>query len=357
MTGARRRTGTRDGVFQRNGWWWIDYYDADGKRHRKKAAPDYATARMIHRNTMTAIARGEVTGVREEGMRVREFIEKKYWPTVEPTLSKWERLRARVILDKQILPAFGDVKLSKLTREEVERWRAARLAAVAGGTVNKELVRLKHLLNRAVAWRYVRESAAKNVTKVREAPGRVRYLARDEREALIREANPALRLYIVAALQSGARRGELLDLRWKDVDMRACTLTFRHTKNGQSRSVAMTSTMRSLLEALPRSLNPDGKVLPETTAPGLTVAFGRLARRIGVKGVRFHDLRHDAASTLTMAGVPQRAVMEILGHRDPRMTLRYQHLAPGHLTDAMRALDRPRDFDQTTAATGTIWAP
>src|SRR5258708_1034663 len=53
---GRRKRGRRDGLFQRNGWWWIDYYDAEGKRHRKKAAPDYQTAKLRYRNTMTAIA-------------------------------------------------------------------------------------------------------------------------------------------------------------------------------------------------------------------------------------------------------------------------------------------------------------
>lgn len=62
--------------------------------------------------------------------------------------------------------------------------------------------------------------------------------------------------------------------------------------------------------------------------------------RLGLRGLTFHDLRHDVASNLTMAGVPQRTIMEVLGHRDPRMTVRYQHLAPGHMRDAMQALDR-----------------
>ena len=64
---------------------------------------------------------------------------------------------------------------------------------------------------------------------------------------------------------------------------------------------------------------------------------------MGLKDVSFHDLRHDVASTLTMAGVSQRAVMEVLGHRDPRMTIRYQHLEPGHLRDAVRTLERAVD--------------
>ena len=72
----------------------------------------------------------------------------------------------------------------------------------------------------------------------------------------------------------------------------------------------------------------------------LTRSFSRLVKRLGLTGLTFHDLRHDAASNLTMAGVPQRSIMELLGHRDPRMTVRYQHLAPGHLRDAMRALEQ-----------------
>ena len=94
-SGKERKLGTRDGLFQRAGWWWIDYTDSEGKRHRKKAAPDYDTAKKTYRATMTAIARGEMLGVREEGIRVRDFVEKRYWPTVKPTLSVWEQKRAR----------------------------------------------------------------------------------------------------------------------------------------------------------------------------------------------------------------------------------------------------------------------
>jgi len=82
-------------------------------------------------------------------------------------------------------------------------------------------------------------------------------------------------------------------------------------------------------------------VLPERDPKVLSRSFARLVGRLKLDNLTFHDLRHDTASTLTMAGVSQRAIMEILGHRDPRMTVRYQHLAPGHLKDAMRALDSP----------------
>jgi integrase len=358
MTDRPRKARTHDGLFQRNGWWWLDYYDADGRRHRKKAAPTYEVAKIIYRNTMTAIAKGEVLGVREEGIRLREFVDKRYWPSVAPTLAPAWAERSREILDA-LLEVFGDRKLSGLRQEEIERWAAGRRGLVKASTANKELARLKHALGRAVAWGYLKASPATKVGKTKEPAGRVRYLTPEERHALLDGANvtvkakdgrawivhhaptPALRLYILVALHTAARRAELLRLAWRDVDMRQRTLTFRGTKNGGDRTVPMTDTVREALQELPRPLDAAAAVLPPYADPHvLTRSFARLVKRLGLTRLTFHDLRHDAASNLTMAGVPQRSIMELLGHRDPRMTVRYQHLAPGHLRDAMRALEQ-----------------
>jgi integrase len=263
------------------------------------------------------------------------------------------------------------MKLVGLRREAIERWQADRLAAVSSSTMNKELARLKHLLNRAVAWGYLRDSPARAVRKTKEASRRVRYLAPEELDLLLngraervtasdgrtwmirRDPAADLKVYIVAALQTGARRGELMNLRWSDVDMKTRTLTFRQTKNGDARSIPMTETLRAALEALPRPLDGSAHVLPQRSPQALSRAFGYLVKRLGLKDLRFHDLRHDAASTLTMAGVSQRGVMAMLGHRDPRMTIRYQHLSPEHLREAALALDR-RPHAGTNA---TTWAP
>jgi integrase len=93
--------------------------------------------------------------------------------------------------------------------------------------------------------------------RVKESKGRVRYLAPEEREAWLRDANDTLRLYILAALHTGARRGELLRIRWKDVDFRAGTLTFRDTKNGDSRAVPLTLTLRQTLQNLTRPIDAE----------------------------------------------------------------------------------------------------
>ena len=341
VTKTRRRGGKRDGLFQRNGWWWLDYYNAEGRRHREKAAPDYETAKKLYRDKMTAIAKGELLGVKEEGMYVKAFVARKYWPTVQSALSVHERRRLRGILDRQILPRFGGIRLCKLQEEDIEVWQADRLTNASPGTVRKEQMWLKHLLYRAVKWKYLKESPAKSIDALRTPPGRVRYLTPDEREALLKHARSDLRLYIQAALQTGARRGELKELKWKDVDMRARTVTFEKTKNGDRRVVPMTDTFRDLLTSLPRPIDQNASVLPALGLDAITIAFRRLVKTLGLTNLTFHSLRHDVGSTLAMAGVPQRTIMEILGHRDPRMSLRYQHLPPGHLRQAIHALDAP----------------
>jgi integrase len=221
-------------------------------------------------------------------------------------------------------------------------------------------MRFKHVLNRAVEWGYLKSSPAARVKKLRDAPGRTRYLQPEERAALLAEAAPPLRAYILAALTTAARRGELVNLRWSAIDRRAGRVSFVETKNGDTRVIPLTRAFRELLDTLPRPLAPDAYVLPRYTPQALTVAFGRLARALKLPDLRFHDLRHDAASVLTAAGASQREVMEVLGHRDARAILRYQQLRPDHLRDVMRALDGAI-FDAPNAkaplSTGTITAP
>ena len=123
-----------------------------------------------------------------------------------------------------------------------------------------------------------------------------------------------------------------------DVDWKARLITLEARKTKTRRTLPMTEPLEALLRSLPRGLDPTARLLPAITPEELTRAFRRYVQTIGLPNLRFHDLRHDVASTLTMAGIPQRAIMEILGHRDLRMTARYQHLAPVHLRRAVDAL-------------------
>src|SRR5262245_1669664 len=354
----RRRRGVQDGVFKKNGWWWLDFQDQDGKRRREKAAPDYETAKALYRQKMTARARGELTGIRAEGLCLRDFVEDHYWPKVAPLLSPDWAERTRIgILNGQLLPRFGDVSLTQLRPEAIQSWYAERLGEVKASTANKELTRLRHLLRRAVRWGYLRVNPAAELERRKDPDGRVRYLSDDERRLLLDGKtvevvasdgrrwplqvgpNPDLRLYILAALHTGGRRSELIRLTWGNVDLKRRQLTFSKTKNRRERTVPLTDSLAAALAARPRPLSRTAPLLPPYEPKVLSRSFARLCERLGLEDLRFHDLRHDVPSQLPMRGVSQRVVMESLGHREPRMTIKYQHLAPGHLRAAMEALD------------------
>ena len=166
-------------------------------------------------------------------------------------------------------------------------------------------------------------------------------------------AKPSLRCYIVAGPRAATAVASC-STSGSDVDVKAGTVMFWQTKNGDVRTIPMTATLRELLQTLPRPLDHTAHVSPQRFPQALSRSFAHLAKALGLKDLSFHSLRHDAASTLTVAGVSQRAVMAMLGHRDPRMSIRYQHLSPEHLQDVARALDtRPHEGSPS----GSITAP
>ena len=156
------------------------------------------------------------------------------------------------------------------------------------------------------------------------------------------KAHPDLRAYIVVALETGGRRSELCRLRSADIDMKRRLVTFPRTKNGETRHVPMTDTVWAFFHARPRALEPSAPGLPVYGDPhSITQAFDRLVARLKLTNLTFHDLRHDFASRLAMAGVPLLTISTLLGHKSLTMTMRYAHLSPQHLRDAMRALEGP----------------
>jgi len=117
------------------------------------------------------------------------------------------------------------------------------------------------------------------------------------------------------------RRGELLAMRWADVDLEGRTVRLSKTKNGYPRMIPLSSTALELL----RDLGRTGDAVFPATANAFRLAWERLKRRAGISGLRFHDLRHEAVSRFFEKGLSMPEVAAISGHRDPRMLMRYTH--------------------------------
>jgi integrase len=242
---------------------------------------------------------------------------------------------------------FGGRYLSDITTWGVEKWKRDREKQVQKSTVNRELTVLKHMLKMGVKWGLMASNPAAGVSPYPVQEGRFRYLAEEEIPTLLEACekqvtSPWLYPLVVLALNTGARQGELAELRFEDLDLGRNLIYFGRTKNRKLKTVPMNQAVREVVDWLSNHrygeylfMWPWGERVGRTT---IYDAFKAVCRAAGIEKFRFHDLRHTAASYLVMEGVDLPTVKEILGHREIEMTLRYSHLAPAHKAKAMDKL-------------------
>ena len=220
---------------------------------------------------------------------------------------------------------------------------------MSGSTIN----RYKSTLSACLTWfirhpdykrlGYRNPVRAESVSRFAENPAKDRFLTKDEQLRLLavtrRSTQERMYLLVLMALTTGMRKGELLGLRWSDVDLKARTAYLGHTKNGKPRYVPLTP---AVVEELMKFRDaPTARVFPcgnpDSEAPlDPGKAWRNACRKSGIGHCRFHDLRHTAASNLVRAGRSLFEVGVLLGHSSPTMTHRYSHLA---VDDTRRMVD------------------
>jgi integrase len=338
--------------------YWIDYYDSGGRRHRKKIGSQKTVAELALKDVKVKIAKGEYLGIYEEKKTLLKDFSKKYLKMVQPNLSPTSYARFEGIINNHLEKAFP-CYLYKISKKQIQEYIQKRSEEVEPATINQETKRLRHMLNKAIEWGYLKENPCKGIKNMKEPSGRIRYLSRDEIDKLLKACdvsslaeNPNnkgrtfskiitayLKPIVQIAIHSGMRRGEIMNLRWKDIDFKERRIILEKTKNNERRAIPMNDTLYQVLQSLPVHLHAE-KVFPDINGNMVTVTFKRACKRAGIEDFRFHDLRHSFASYLTMGGENLRTVQTLLGHKDLRMTMRYSHLSPEHLRDAVTTLER-----------------
>jgi len=235
---------------------------------------------------------------------------------------------------------FGNRPLGQITREEIEAWRRERMTTSRPATINRDLSRLRRMFSLAVEWGLLEESPMQGIKFLRENNARTRYLSLEECQRLIASCMaPHIRAMVSVALHSGMRLGEILNLRWYDLDFSSGFILVRDSKNGESRHVPMDATLFALFRAYPHRLGTD--LVFSSPAGGHIVdvrtGFLNSCKRAGLIDLHFHDLRHTFASQFVMSGGDLYILKEILGHKSITMTQRYAHLSP---TYKIKAIDR-----------------
>lgn len=340
---ARKSARARDGVYERNdrSGFWISLTDAQGRRRcRKTDAQNITQAKQIRAAELLRVEQARILGFTPPGDETFAEVAARYLQYQKARLTPKAYEREQSIMNNHLKPFFN-CPLAAIRRQDAQRYVTQRSGKASPYSIQKELNVLKHLLRLAVEWELVPLNPAQGIKSPRTPAGRVRYLQPTELFALVRACPSWLRPVVALAATTGMRRGEIIALRWLDVDLVHGRVLLPQTKNGEGRIVYLNECAQAVLSSVSRTEKPSPVelIFDSITPEQVSVAFVRVCRNLKIADFRFHDLRHTAASWLRMSGADIHTVAQLLGHKDLRMAARYQHLSPAFLADAVRKLD------------------
>lgn len=322
-------------TIRKRGSSWQTQVRREGYPSLSKTFASKADAAAWARDQERSINRAELpTTARElKGVTVGDLL-RRYKETVTPTKrgAGPEQYRIKTLLSH----SFAQVALNKLSPATIARYRDDRLKLVQSGTVRRELAIVQHCFEVAKKeWGLpITTNPVQQITVPEAQKPRERRLEDNESNILASAASASawyLQPLISLAIETGMRRGELLSIRWKDVDLSGPTIRILKTKNGHPRTIPLTPKAVEILSLLERK---DDRVFP-VTPNAVRLAWERLRKRAGLEDLRLHDLRHEAVSRFFEYGLTVPEVALISGHRDPRMLSRYTHLRPEKVAEKL----------------------
>jgi integrase len=284
-----------------------------------------------------------------------QFIEKNYLPHIR----SYKRCVSAdlTLLNNHLLPEFGKIRMNVISRYQVVEFSQAKiLAGYKPGYCNRFLVLLGFCFNLALKWEVpgIKHNPIKGIALLKNHNKKERFLQDSEiiglMNALQENINPLLKYFVPLALLTGARKRELLDARWEDIDFERRVWKIPMTKSGRPHFIPLSNEAYALLLdlrlKLPNMLErPAAQEVPwvfpnpKTNQPFASIfkAWNTARCKAGLADLRIHDLRHSFASALVNKGVPIYDVQKLLGHQSIKTTERYSHLAPERLRTSVSA--------------------
>ena len=298
---------------------------------------------------------GQVARVRRKFGEVADtYLETRELETLagerSPTTMSRERITVRRLGDH-----FGRARLIRdLAAGDVNGWIFDRRKSGAkGATINRELSSLRGILREAQKRGWVDRNVALEVDRCKEAASGWRWLTPEQAKRLVEACDKApeqgrhLRPLVITALYTGMRRGELLSLRWENVHLGRAELEVIASKSGYRRTVPLRSEVVNALRKWRRKSRGEFVFARGSGAPFSKIrrSFQSAVARAKLGSLRFHDLRHTAASWMAQEGADVYEMARVLGHRDIASTMRYSHLIP---RSSRRAVERMPSLEDTS---------
>ena len=216
-------------------------------------------------------------------------------------------------------------------------------------TANRYIAAFSRALTIAMKeWGWLDDTPMRKVSKPADGKGRNRLLSLEEKNRLLEACksspNPHLYPIVSLAIFLAMRFGEIVGLKWEDIDWANKLITLEKTKNGERRILPLTPAIEVILNSCRKTDISRGLVFKPSSPTNrsgvvdVRNAFMKALIQADIKDFRFHDLRHAAASYLAMNGATQGELMAILGHKSPSMTRRYAHYSQKHMANLMERM-------------------
>ncbi len=313
-------------------------------------------AKRWARNTESVIQENRYFKTTESRKHTLSDMIDRYIDNVLPSKKDHKRQKAQYEWwNKQL----GDYTLGDITPSLISEARDKLSGKRAPATVVRYLSALSHAFTIAInEWEWIEDNPVRRVRKPKEPRGRVRFLSDDEQlqdgtviygertrllGACARSSNDALYTIVVLALSTGMRQGEIMNLRWSDIDLKQARIILHDTKNGERRVVPLYGHSLDQLKQLSKVRNLKTDLLfpgKKITKPVfIRTPWKNAVEAAGIENFRFHDLRHSAASYLAMNGASMVEIADVLGHKTLSMVKRYAHLSEAHTASVVAAMN------------------
>jgi len=345
------------GLYKRGRVWHMSFF-YQGKRYRKSTeTTDRKLGQRIYDKLKSEIAEGKwFEKLPGEYKTFKEMMDKY---EIEHLTQKASARQYKGYI-KNLRSFFNETPVSQITPIMINEFKLKRRNDEVGtASINRELAVLKNSFNKALReWGWVKDNPVTRIPMEKEPPGRVRYLTDEEFEKLLKACPEWLRPIVLTARHTGLRKGNILSMKWHQVDLSRRVITIERTKNGERLGIPINETLLELLKRLSKVRYigsehvfyhpPAKKKNAKGTFNGrryyeVKASFQNALKEAGIEDFRFHDLRHCFASALVQRGVDLYGVQRLLGHKSHEMTQRYAHLAPENLRKAVLKLDEPKD--------------
>lgn len=326
-------------IYKRGDTWCVDYRD-NGKRIRKKVGQDRKVALEVLKAFEGDAVRRQA-GLSRQDVSVFNFIDEHLSVlALDCRESTITRYRSEFESLKRFLRSQGVALVSQVSPEIVERYKVARLDSASKRSVNHELTTIGAMFRRAVDMGYLENDPVSKVKRFRiQQTKSPRYLTGPEIERIKAVCDQGLRDMFEVLIQTGMRRGELLNLEWSDVDFANGYIHIRPKagwipKHGRSRKIPMRPAVRDILKR--HRENATCQLVFHTPSGKRVIHFGerlwRAYRRAHVENATVHTTRHTFASHAVMSGLDLYTVGRLLGHADAKSTQIYAHLSRDYLS-------------------------